>query len=102
MNKLENVNPNMAKHLIHKNDIVAGLAKVSGGGIDFLNQPICERCEKIATWDKDDTCHCFACGHNTKEPMTVQDHFLASLEGLPPQLIESLGNLAYKMKEDEQ
>lgn len=102
MQKISNLDPSYAKHMIHKNDIVAGLAKASGGGIDFLTQPICERCEKVATWDKDDTCHCFSCGHNTKKPMTVQDHFMESLKGIPPELLETLGNLAYQMKEEEQ
>lgn len=41
-------------------------------GYDIWDMPVCERCEKVAWWDKDNTATC-GCGHHTKNPITVEE-----------------------------
>jgi hypothetical protein len=41
-------------------------------GYDIWDMPVCERCERIAWWDKDDSATC-GCGHHTKNPITVAE-----------------------------
>ncbi len=40
-------------------------------GYDIWDMPVCERCERVAYWDKNDTATCL-CGHCTKKPITVE------------------------------
>lgn len=87
LDTLGKVNPAYAKHMLTKNDLLKAFAFVSGGGIDIMKQPICERCEMPATWGTFDqtqgevACTC-ACGHVTKNPMTFEQYALEYLKGV--------------------
>lgn len=65
LNFLGNVHPKFAKHLFLRNSLVEMYAKERFGGVELLDLPMCERCEKPGAWHDNDTCNCFACGHVT-------------------------------------
>ena len=46
-------------------------------GYDIWDMPVCERCESVAWWDKEETATCGRCGHHTQKPITVEQ-FLTS------------------------
>jgi hypothetical protein len=76
MDTLSKNNPKLAKHFQLRNDVIMKFASHIEGGVNILTQPMCEHCEKPAAWNENGTAHCFACGKDTKNPITVYDYFL--------------------------
>ena len=97
MDTIKGVSPAYAKHALTKNELINAFAFVMGGGIDFLKQPICDKCEKPCTWGTYDqkyeanvryaTCDC---GHVTKNPITVEQYLTEYVKGISPQMLEAL------------
>ena len=84
--------------MIHNNDLIAGLARHLGGGIELMEQPVCEKCERVGTWDKGNTGYCHHCGHRTLKPITMGEFFIKYVEKeLPPELLEAFGNASLEL-----
>lgn len=89
MNLLKKADPKFAKHVFLKNELVEKFAEHEGGGLDILSQPVCENCEKVATWDTKGA-YCFSCGHTTKEPMKVIKYLMEVLDGIDVEILRVL------------
>lgn len=93
--KLNNISPKYAKHMLLKNSIIENFAKSAFGGIDILDQPVCRTCEKPCAWNTNATAYCFSCGTSTKNPITVRDYLIQEFKLDKEQdleLIEKLSN----------
>lgn len=73
-------NPEFANHMFQENELIEKFITKQSGGLDLLNQPVCEQCEKPASWDKDGA-YCFHCNHKTKNPKTVREYLSKALKG---------------------
>lgn len=76
MESIKGKDPKLAAHMMQRNDIIRKFASKIGGGIDILEQPMCEHCEKPAAWDEGGTAYCFACNKKTSKPITVHEYFM--------------------------
>ena len=76
MKAIEGKDPKFAKHMLKRNSIIEMFAKHIGGGVDILEQPMCEHCEKPAAWNEGGTAYCFSCNRDTKKPITVLMYLL--------------------------
>jgi len=112
MKAIEGKDPAYAKHMIDKNDILSGFAFKMGGGIDILSQPVCGRCEGVGTWGDFSTTvtegivgYCDACGHTTKDPITVEQYLSEYVARIDPDTMEAmrskLNDLIELMEEEE-
>lgn len=89
---IEKQNPKFANHVIQGNELMESFIKHEGGGIELLEQPVCENCEKVAAWGKDGA-FCFSCKHTTKEPITVREYLEKALKGFDIDLLNSMSKL---------
>jgi len=89
---LGKVNPAFAKHVLIKNDIVKLFALKRYGTIDLLDQPMCEKCEKPATWHTGGTAYHHECGTHTKHPITMLEYLRNEIK-LSPEMLELFGNV---------
>jgi len=89
LDSLKKVNPKLSDNFFHKNQLVEGFVKHEEGGIDLMKQPVCEKCERPGTWNKEGG-YCFSCNHTTKDPKKVEEYLTETLEGLDVELIKLL------------
>lgn len=76
MKVIEGVDPKFAKHMFLRNQLLQNFAMRATGGIDILDQPMCNHCEKPAAWHTGGAAYCFSCGTTTKEPITVEKYLM--------------------------
>lgn len=95
---LGNANPAFAKHILIKNDIVKLFALKRYGTIDLLDQPMCVKCEKPATWDTGGTAYHHDCGTHIKHPVTMLEYLRSEIK-LSPEQLELLGGAIPKPNE---
>jgi len=89
--------PAYAKHMLAKNDLLQGFAYKMGGGVDILKQPVCGRCEGVGTWgDFSRTVtdgkvgYCDACGHVTKNPITVEQYLAEYVQSIDDTTLDAI------------
>lgn len=70
VNALKGIHPKYAEHMFKRNHLIEMFAKERFGGVEVLDLPMCERCERPGAWHTDDTCYCFPCGHVTPKNRT--------------------------------
>lgn len=70
MKWLKGVHPSFSKHIWERNGLVQAIAMERFGGIDILELPVCEKCERPGAWHDNDSCWCNGCGHQTKKENT--------------------------------
>lgn len=90
MDTIEGVDPKFAKHMFLRNQLIENFAKQMGGGINILDQPMCNRCERPAAWNQEGTAYCFSCHSTTKDPITVKKYLIEYTKGLPQEQLELL------------
>lgn len=76
MQELGDKDPKFAAHMFKRNEMIEKFAKYLGGGINILEQPMCDHCEKPAAWDEGGKAHCFSCNRDTKNPITVHEYLM--------------------------
>ena len=81
MKDIEGKDPKFASHMFKRNDLIEKFAKHLGGGINILDQPMCDHCEKPAAWNEGGTAHCFSCNRDTAKPITVHEYLMNYTKG---------------------
>lgn len=81
MKGIEGKDPKFASHMFKRNDLIEKFAKYLGGGINILDQPMCDHCEKPAAWNEGGTAHCFSCNRDTTKPITVHEYLMNYTKG---------------------
>lgn len=92
MKIIENANPKFAKHMFQENSLIEKFIVKQSGGLDLLNQPVCEICEKPVAWDIDGA-YCFRCDHKTKNPKKVSDYLVSVLKGFSDEEIAIMNRI---------
>lgn len=95
LEQVSKVNPKYAKHMLHRNEVLEKFAMRLGGGIDLLDNPVCEHCEQPATWDFEDTAYCFQCNKKSyvgkdKKPVLVRDYLLEFTKGFTEEQLAAI------------
>lgn len=90
MKAIESTEPKFAKHMFLRNQLLENFAKYMGGGVNILDQPMCNHCERPAAWHDGGTAYCFSCNHTTKEPITVKQYLIEYTKGIPEETLEIL------------
>lgn len=90
MKNIEGVDPKFAKHMFLSNQLIENFAKSLGGGVDILNQPMCNHCEKPAAWNEGGSAYCFSCHKATKNPITVKEYLVEYTKGFTEEQIQLL------------
>lgn len=80
LQQLQKNNPKYLEHILQKNEMIMAFAKSTLGGIDLLEQPMCNHCEKPGAWHTDGTCYCWSCGTVTKNPITLYEYLAQELK----------------------
>ena len=83
MKWLKGVHPSFSKHIWERNGLVQAIAMERFGGIDILELPVCERCEKPGAWHDNDSCWCNGCGHQTKKENTKSLYRYIAEDSMP-------------------
>lgn len=91
---IKKVHPAFAKHMVENDKVMKmALGGVFGpGAMDLLDQPMCERCEKIGYWHGDNG-WCRSCGHETKNPITLNQYLLNYTGKLAMEYDKRMGGL---------
>lgn len=76
MKAIQSMDPKYAKHMFLRNELVKKVALYAAGGIEILDQPVCNHCERPALWDKGGTAYCFSCHTKTQKPITVERYLI--------------------------
>ena len=76
MQAIQSTDPKYAKHMFLRNKLVQNISMRASGGLQLLDQPVCEHCERPALWDKGSTAYCFSCNRSTKKPITVENYLI--------------------------
>ena len=76
MQAIQNTDPKYAKHMFLRNQLIQNFAMRATGGVEILDQPVCNHCERPAAWHIGGTAYCFSCGTTTKEPITVARYLI--------------------------
>lgn len=97
MKWLKNVHPNFSKHIWQRNGLVQAIAMERFGGVDVLELPVCERCERPGAWHDNDSCWCNGCGHTTKKENTKTLYRYIAEDSMPggmdKEALELLNNM---------
>lgn len=105
LEKLKDINPKYAEHMYYKNRIVEAFARSYFGGMDILEQPICNKCEKPGFWHGDkhisNACYCPACGTVTPNATEMRDYLIEQLK-IPDEALAQLENILYSSEEEEE
>lgn len=96
--ELGKVNPKLAKHTLIKNDLVRMFALQRFGTIDLLDQPMCTKCERPCTWDKNGTAYHVECGTHIANPVTMLEYLREQIK-LPQEILDAFGSVLYDPKE---
>ena len=91
MKAIETTDPKFAKHMFLRNKLVQSIAMRATGGIELLDQPVCEHCERPALWDKGGTAYCFSCHGKTLKPITVERYLMEYTKFFTKEQLELLG-----------
>lgn len=94
LEQIKKSNPKYLEHILQKNDIIMTFAKSTLGGLDLLEQPMCNHCEKPGAWNTGGTCYCWACGTVTKDPITFYEYLAQELK-LSEEDVKMILSLAY-------
>lgn len=76
MKAIQSTDPKYAKHMFLRNQLIQNFAMRSTGGVDILDQPVCNHCERPAAWNTGGTAYCFSCGTTTQKPITVERYLI--------------------------
>lgn len=98
MKAIEGKDMAYAKHMIEGNDLLKVFASKKGGGVNMLKQPVCGRCEGVGTWgdftsrvtNGEPVGYCDACGHVTKNPITVEQYLREYIKGIDSTTLEAI------------
>lgn len=90
MKTINGVDPKFAKHMFLRNKLIENFAKSLGGGVNILDQPMCNHCERPAAWNDGGTAYCFSCHSTTKEPITVKKYLIEYTKGVSEEQLEIL------------
>ncbi len=91
MQAIQTTDPKYAKHMFLRNQLIQNFAMRSTGGIEILDQPVCEHCERPAAWHTGGTAYCFSCGTTTKQPITVEKYLMEYTKFFTKEQLELLG-----------
>ena len=94
---LKGVHPSFAKHIWERNGLVQAIAMERFGGVDMLDLPVCEKCEKPGAWHDNDSCYCFTCGHNTPKHKTKTLYRYIAEDSMPRGMSHDNMELLQKM-----
>lgn len=83
MKWLKGVHPSLSKHIWERNGLVQAIAMERFGGIDILELPVCEKCERPGAWHDNDSCWCNPCGHQTKKENTKSLYRYIAEDSMP-------------------
>lgn len=75
-------NKAFGNHIFQHNDIEKKFAYAAHGGVELLEEPVCGHCERLGSWhDKPlpGSCHCFACGKDTPNAITMREYLMQHL-----------------------
>lgn len=70
-------------HIFQYNDIEKKFIYASHGGVELLDEPVCGSCERLGSWHDKPTpgsCHCFACGKDTPNAITMRQYLMEHLK----------------------
>ena len=90
MNTIQGTDPKFAKHMFLSNQLIENFAKSLGGGVNILEQPMCNHCEKPAAWNDGGSAYCFSCHTTTKEPITVKKYLIEYTKGIKEEQLQML------------
>lgn len=90
MKAIEGTDPKFAKHMFLQNKLIENFAKSLGGGVNILDQPMCNHCEKPAAWNEGGTAYCFSCHTTTKNPITVKKYLIEYTKGISEEQLQML------------
>ena len=94
---LKGAHPSFAEHIWQRNGLVQAIAMERFGGVDVLNLPVCERCEKPGAWHDNDSCWCFPCGHRTPKERTKTLYRYIAEDSMPGGMAQEEMELLTKM-----
>ena len=90
MESIKGIDPKYAKYLAKKNTLVEQFAEQIGV-IQWLDQPMCTKCEMPALWNKGATAYCPECGGYIKKPWTMREYLVDQLGNkMTPEQLEQL------------
>lgn len=101
MNMLSKYSPKYAKHAFYIDNIVTKFAKEKFGGIEILELPMCNKCERPGLWHEGGTCECPKCG-NTGKAKSMRERFAEDLKefGLNVNKLQALDNILPEEQEE--
>lgn len=101
MNTLKKSSPKYAKHAFHIDNIVTKFVKEKFGGLEVLDLPMCNKCERPGLWHDGGTCECPRCG-NTGKAKSMRERFAEDLKefGLNDKSLQELDNILPEEQED--
>ncbi|MGE5631388.1 MAG: hypothetical protein ACM3TR_09865 [Caulobacteraceae bacterium] len=99
--KIKDKKPNFAAHIYQHNKIIQGFAEAAHGGIELLELPVCEHCERVAAnyHEPPGSAYCWSCGKVTITPITLREYLMVHLK-IPAEEMELIEKEIYSQSED--
>lgn len=81
INAVKDKKSNFADHMLQHNNIIKSFAMAEHGGIELLDLPVCEHCERLAANydDPPGSAYCWVCGKVTKVPITLKEYLMQEI-----------------------
>lgn len=102
MKTIEGLDPKFAKHMFLRNELLESFSKNMGGGVNVLEQPMCNHCERVAAWHTGGKAHCFSCNQDTPadKVITVKKYLLEYMKGMTEEQLQMLNSLGGERKNE--
>ena len=71
-----------ASHILQHNDVMKSFTMSTTGGIELLELPVCEHCERVAAnyHEPPGSAYCWSCGNVTVSPITLRQYLMEHLK----------------------